>query len=292
MKRHEYLSEAIPSHRRTFWGLSGAARDLWEERSLLNLLVKRDIKARYKDSALGLLWSLFKPITQLLIFYVVVGKFLGAERSIANFPVFVFTGLTAWALVSEVITGSTTSILSNAGLVKKVYLPRELFPLASTGFAIFNFGIQFAVLIVFTLVTGAIPNLGAFFYVPVGFTILLFTSLGIGLFTSAASVYLRDIQHLVEVLLILFFWTIPIVYSYEFVSKALGPGILLEIYSWNPITIGIMAFQKGMWVDGTSASWPDDLGIRMIVSLAVSLIVLLLGQRIFSKLEGDFAQEL
>ena len=111
-------------------GTADSVRGVWRYRELLDLLVRRELKARYKDSALGFLWSLIRPLTQLLIYYIAIGKFLGAERSIPDFAIYIFTGLTAWALFSEIITTGTGSIVANGGLVKKIYLPREVFPLS------------------------------------------------------------------------------------------------------------------------------------------------------------------
>ena len=107
--------------------------DVTDQREMLDLLVRRDLKAQYKDSALGFLWSLARPLMQLAIYFVVLGQFLGAARGIPDFAVYIFTGLTAMGLFTEIAVGGTGSILANAGLVKKVYVPREVFPLASLG---------------------------------------------------------------------------------------------------------------------------------------------------------------
>ena len=120
-------------------GTADSVRGVWRYRELLDLLVRRELKSRYKDSALGFLWSLIRPLTQLLVYYIAIGKFLGAERSIPDFAIYIFTGLTAWGLFSEIISAGTGSIVANGGLVKKIYLPREVFPLSVIGSAFFNF---------------------------------------------------------------------------------------------------------------------------------------------------------
>ena len=139
----ELISAAPP--RGAIRGTIFSVKAIVAHRELLGLLVRREIKARYKDSMLGLLWSLLRPLTMLLIYYIAIGKFLGAERSIPEFAIFIFTGLTAWGLFSEIISLSTNSIVSNAGLIKKVYVPREIFPLSTVGSAGFNFLTQFAI---------------------------------------------------------------------------------------------------------------------------------------------------
>lgn len=265
---------------------------LKEQRELVGLLVQREIKSRYKDSALGVVWSLFRPLVQLLIFYIAVGKFLGAERSIPEFAIFVFAGLTAWGLFYEVLQGATGSIVANAGLIKKVYLPREIFPLAATGSALFNFGVQFAVLLAATVVLGRAPLSWEFFYAPLAALLLLSFAFAVGLLFSAINVYFRDMQHLVEVLLLVLFWASPIVYSYEFVHKFLQGNWLEQIYLANPITIGVMGFQRGMWIAGTEQMWPSDITARMLILTVVSVALVWLSQRIFARLEGNFAQEI
>src|SRR5690606_5295180 len=109
-------------------------------------------------------WSLIRPIVTLIIYYVAIGQFLGAARSIPDFAIFVFTGLTLWGLYYEIITVSTGSILSNAGLIKKVYLPREIFPLAAAGSAFVNFFVQLAILLLATFVFGSPVNIAAIGY--------------------------------------------------------------------------------------------------------------------------------
>ena len=262
------------------------------QRELVGLLVQREIKSRYKDSALGVVWSLFRPLVQLMIFYIAVGKFLGAERSIPEFAIFVFAGLTAWGLFYEVLQGATGSIVSNAGLIKKVYLPREIFPLAATGSALFNFGVQFVVLLAATVVLGRAPLTLEFFYAPLAAVLLLAFAFAIGLLFSAVNVYFRDMQHLVEVLLLVLFWASPIVYSYEFVHKLLQGNWLEQIYLANPITIGVMGFQRGMWIAGTDQMWPPDLTLRMVLLTFLSIALVWVSQRIFARLEGNFAQEI
>lgn len=262
------------------------------QRELVGLLVQREIKSRYKDSALGVVWSLFRPLVQLMIFYIAVGKFLGAERSIPEFAIFVFAGLTAWGLFYEVLQGATGSIVSNAGLIKKVYLPREIFPLAATGSALFNFGVQFVVLLAATVILGRAPLTLEFFYAPLAAVLLLAFAFAIGLLFSAVNVYFRDMQHLVEVLLLVLFWASPIVYSYEFVHKLLQGNWLEQIYLANPITIGVMGFQRGMWIAGTDQMWPADLTLRMVLLTFLSIALVWVSQRIFARLEGNFAQEI
>jgi ABC-2 type transport system permease protein len=259
---------------------------------VLRLLARREIKARYKDSALGLVWSLFRPLTQLLIYYVVIGEFLGAARSIPEFAIFVFSGIAAYSLFSEIVSTATSSIVGNSGLVKKIYIPRELFPLASVLSALFNFAIQLGVLVIAIFALRQWPQLQTLYLLPLGFLLLLTFALGLGLLLSALNVQFRDVQHLVEVMVLVLFWASPIVYSYKFVVDALGGSWLEQLYLANPITLGIMAFQRALWSAGADEPWPADLELRIVIALAVSLLLVVVSQRVFARLEGNFAQEL
>ncbi|AAT88483.1 sugar ABC transporter [Leifsonia xyli subsp. xyli] len=281
-------------------GTQHSLSDVWAHRELLGLLVKRELKARYKDSSLGVVWSLFRPLAQLLIYYFAIGQVLGAARATPDFAIFVFIGLTMWGLFSEIVTGSTTSILANAGLVKKVYLPREIFPLSAIGGALFNFLVQLVVLTIAIVLLSTVPfgwNL-SLLLAPLAVVTLVVFATAIGLLLSAVNVYLRDTQHLIEIAVIILFWASPIVYSYTYVHKLLQGGWLEQLYLANPVTVAIISMQKAFWAAGSvsegalSQVWPPNLGIRLLVTLLVSIVLLWLSQRTFSRLQGNFAQEL
>jgi ABC-2 type transport system permease protein len=275
----------------TLAGIALSLADIWRRRELLGMLTRRELKARYKDSALGFLWSLARPLTQLLIYYVVVGQFLGAARSIDNFAIYVFAGLTIYTLFSEIVTSGTGSILANAGLVKKVYLPREVFPLATIGSSLFNFVIQLAILVVASLLAGTI-RLDMSLLFAVGSVALIIIYAGaLALVLSAGNVYLRDIQYLVEVVLLLLMWASPIVYSIEQVSTVLPPWAL-EIFIDNPITLAVLGFHMTFWSASDLGISAADLAVRMAIAGLIGLVLLFLSQRVFARLQGDFAQEL
>lgn len=274
-------------------GTVESVRDIWAHRELLGLLTRREITARYKDSTLGFFWSLMRPLTMLLVYWLAVGQFLGAARSIPAFAIYIFTGLTAWNLFGEIVASGTGSIVANAGLVKKVYLPREVFPLSSIGSALFNFAIQLVVLIGATLVAGTPPSWAALAYFPVAFALVLVLGTALALVLAAVNVYLRDVQYLVEIILMVLFWASPIVYSWGQVGHALSKyGLLTQIYLANPITLAAIGFQRAFWVAGTGMPVPTHMELRLWIALAVSLVLLWVCQRIFTRLQGNFAQEL
>jgi ABC-2 type transport system permease protein len=279
-----------------FTGTAQSVKEIWDRRELLGLLVRRELKARYKNSSLGLVWSLMRPLSQLLIYYFAVGQIIGLARAVPDFAIFVFVGLTAWTLFSEIVSNSTTSIISNQGLVKKVYLPREIFPLASVGSALFGFLVQFIVLLAAVVVLGRFPMTWDILYAAGAFVMLVTFATALGVLLAGLTVYARDLEHLVEVVLAVLFWASPIVYSYSFVRNAIGGSTLEQIYLANPITIGVLGFQRGLWIAGSdpanSVTWPPDMALRMAAIFVLSVIFLWFSQRIFSRLQGNFAQEL
>lgn len=273
-------------------GTVASLRDIVAQRELLGLLVSRELRARYKNSSLGFVWSLVRPIAQLVIYFVVIGQFLGAARNIPQFAIYVFCGLAIWSLFNEILSGSTGSIVANSGLIKKVYLPREIFPLSAVGAALVNFGIQLVVLVAGTIIAGNPPLTRSLLYAPAGVVLILVFATAAGLLLAAQNVYLRDIQHLLEVVMLVLFWASPIVYSYEYVHEYLHGNWLEQLYLSNPVTLAVLAFQRGFWVAGADKPFPAGMPLRLAVATAISLVLLWVCQRAFSRLQGNFAQEL
>lgn len=274
-----------------FRGTLASLRDLWAYRQLLSLLVRRELKVRYKDSALGFVWSLLRPLALLLVYYLAIGQFLGAERAIPDFAVYVFTGLTIWSLFAEIVASGTGSIVGNAGLVKKVYLPREVFPLSVVGSALFNTLIQLALLCVATAALGRFPTGSGWLYLVPALLLVVVWGTALGILLAALNVYLRDIQYLVEIGLLIGFWLTPVVYSWELLSDRLSPQ-LEALYLLNPVSVAVLSLQRTFWVAGQDKPVPEGLPLHIAVMLLVGLLLLWLSQRVFARLEGNFAQEL
>jgi ABC-2 type transport system permease protein len=272
-------------------------RDIAGQRELLDLLVKRELKARYKDSVLGFFWSLAKPLAMLLVYYVAIGKFLGAEQvpgkpgGIPSFAIFVFTGLTAWQLFSDIVVSGTGSVVANGGLIKKVYLPREVFPLSVVGAALFNFAIQLTVLIAATILTGNFPTGDRWWYFVLALAVVIVFSTALALLLAAINVYLRDVQYLIEIMIMILLWASPIIYAWKFVDGAID-GWLQQLYLANPMTQVVLGFQKTFWVAGDGQLYPDNLLGHLWVTLGVSVALLWAAQRAFARLQANFAQEL
>ncbi|MDR2974176.1 MAG: ABC transporter permease [Propionibacteriaceae bacterium] len=285
----------------TVWsGMAASVADIVAHRHLLKLLTKREIRAKYKDSALGLVWSMIRPIIMLLIYWLVLGQFLGAAKGITGFAVYVYTGLCLWGLFQEIVSVGTVSILANNGIVKKVKLPREVFPLASVGSALFNFAIQFIILLIFILVSGGfsatIPAVN-WLYLPLSIFVVLVWGVAFALILSAANVYLRDIQYLVEVVLMIGVWATPILYSWKMVVEwtsshgTLGT-LFQQVYLANPITVAVLSLQQVMWRFSDTVIYPEHFLARLLIALGVGLIALFIAEYVFDRLQRNFAQEM
>jgi ABC-2 type transport system permease protein len=281
-------------------GLGGGFRDLRQSSFLLKLLVRKELKVRYRGSVLGLLWSYVKPAVQFLVFYVALGVFLGLERSarnpdgLSNYAVYLFSGIVLINFFSEALGNSARSIVNNGNLIKKIYLPRELFPVASVWVSAVHFFPQLVVLVIGCVVAGWHPDAFQLLAAVGGFAIVGFLATGLGLLFGAANVYFRDSENLVDMLLMVATWASPVMYSWTMVESKLGPGFF-ALYQANPITVGVELFHYAFWyptTDGSAAMPPNLFSLWLPVGMIISLVVLALGQLTFRRLEGRFAQEL
>jgi len=282
-----------------FWGGFGrAAREVYDYHELLINLVRKELKVKYKDSVLGFLWSLLRPMFLLGVYYIAIGKFLGTTFQL--FPVFLFSGLVAWSLFTDVLGGCTGTVVGNAGLIKKVYFPRELLPLSVMGAALVNFVMQMVVLVAAVLLFNGTLHGQQPWLLPLAFVALVLFSMACGVGLAAANVYFRDIEHLIEIVLLLWFWLTPIVYGVGSVLHRLGlhGGLhwLATLYMANPMANVVIGFQLatyGSYNDGTTQqTFQGNITLRLLVLIAASSVLLWLAQRYFARAQGNFAQEL
>ncbi|WP_346959698.1 ABC transporter permease [uncultured Arthrobacter sp.] len=281
-------------------GLGRGLADVARSRFLLKLLVRKELKIRYRGSVLGLLWSYVKPGVQFIVFYIALGVFLGLERSprnpegLTNYAVYLFSGIVLINFFTEALGNAARSIVYNGNLIKKIYLPRELFPVASVWVSAVHFFPQLVVLVTACLFTGWKPDLFQLLSAVGGFAIVALLAAGLGLLFGAANVYFRDSENLVDMLLMVATWASPVMYAWSMVEAKLGAAAF-AVYQANPITVGVELFHYAFWyptTDGSSPMPPDLLGLWFPVGLVVSVLVLALGQFTFRRLEGRFAQEL
>jgi ABC-2 type transport system permease protein len=288
-------------------GFGGGLRDVLRSRYLLRLLVAKELKVRYRGSVLGLLWSYVKPGVQFVVFWFALGIFLGMNRNTENYPIYLFSGIVLINYFNEALGNAARSIVSNGGLIKKIYLPRELFPVASVWVSAVHFVPQMLVLLIACFIGGWSPGPVQIAAAIAGFGIVTMLAVGLGLFFGAANVYFRDSENFVDMLLMIATWASPVLYSWTMVRDGLfdafgtGTGELLHtIYQINPLTIAVELFHFAFWMPTTSsprtdpllAVPPNLLDVWTPIGLGIALMVILAGQFTFRRLEGRFAQEL
>ena len=272
--------------------VSGRVRDLLRYRELLVNLVRKELRVKYKNSVLGFVWSMLNPALYLVIFWIVFTKFL--PGNIPQFPIYLLSGLLAWNLWSGSLGGSVASLIGNSNLVTKVYFPREILPLANIGANLMNFGFQFVVLLLALVAFRFSVGPEALILVPYALAVELVLLVGVCLIVSVLNVYFRDVQHLLELVLLAWFWMTPIVYPVNVIQNK--QPWLFRIYLLNPMTTIVLAFQRGIYgfeegvsVGGAPVSW---YLLRLSAVAIGALIVVAIGWAIFRRLESRLAEEL
>jgi ABC-2 type transport system permease protein len=268
--------------------------DVARHRFLLRLIVRKELRVRYRGSVLGLFWSYVKPAVQFAVYFLALGVFLRLNQMLEDFAVYLFSGLVVLNFFGEAFGNAARSIVRNAPLVKKIYLPRELFPVATTYVAAIHLLPQVVVLFAGALISGWRPSAAALLSALLGFAVVAVLVTGMGLLLSALNVYFRDFENIVDLLLLVVVWLSPVLYPWSFVRDAIGSGWLMQLYLANPLTVAVQLFQRAFWAPAASGSDQliPDLYTRGVVALVLGLLVLGLGQLAFSRLEGRFAQEL
>jgi ABC-2 type transport system permease protein len=274
--------------------------DVFRSRYLLNLLVQKELKIRYRGSVLGILWSYVKPGMQFVVFYIALGVFLGLEQSptnksgMPNYAIYMFSGIALINFFTEALGNAARSVVGNSGLIQKIYLPRQLFPVASVWVSAVHFFPQVLILAFVCLINGWRPTLPQLAVAVAAFIMVGILATGLGLFFAAVNVYFRDAENFVDMLLLVATWASPVLYSWEMVSNKLG-STWFTLYQLNPLTVAVESFHLAFWYPTTKetvAVIPNLLSVWVPVGLAISVVVLFLGQTVFRRLEGRFAQEL
>ena len=287
-------------------GRSRGFLDVIKWHYLLRLLVRTGVTTRYRNSILGWTWSYVRPAAQFLIFWAVMGGFLNLDRGIPNYAVYLFSGIVVINLFSEAYKNATTSVVGNAPLIRKIYLPRQLFAVSAVIVAFIHFLPQVALLLIVAAFMGWFTHvtfLGVLAIFAAVALIMLF-ALGLGLLFGAMNVRFRDAENIVELLLLLATWASPVLYHWTQVRDAFkNLPWLVEIYLLNPITQAVELFHYAFWLPVTDVStadpptvgetpFPPDLAMNTLWAFLIALAVFFIGQVVFRRLEGRFAQDL
>ena len=272
-------------------GLWGNFRRIFIYRELLFNLTRTELRLRYKNSVLGFLWSLLNPLLFLVVFSVVFQEFLRTQ--IPQFAIFLLSGLLVWNFISAGLGAGTGSIIGNASIVQKVWFPREVLPLASVGAALVHFFLQIIVLAAALLFFHHEPNWQALALLPFALlTVVLFVTAG-ALSLSALNVYYRDVQHLLEVTLLAWFWLTPVVYNHSLVASRLGDNDWIAFL--NPATSIVLLFQRAL--HNTPPGYIPDVSLwyyfrNVSIIFVVSFVFLALSFRLFRRLDGQLAERI
>jgi ABC-2 type transport system permease protein len=263
----------------------------WRYRELLRNLVRKELKVKYKNSVLGFVWTMLNPTLYLVVFSLVFQELLRVQ--VPYFAIFFLSGLLAWNLFAAALGGATASIVGNASLVSKVWFPREILPFAAVGASLMHFAFQATVLLSALLIFGRAPDWGMLPLVPIALVVLLLFAAGLGVLLAALNVYLRDVQHLLELALTAWFWLSAIVYPFKTIDERLGQHAWMALM--NPVIPVVITFQKAIYnpVDDTVPMLGFGWYLRnLAVTGGASLLLLLVALYVFGRLEDNFAEEI
>ena len=252
-------------------------KKIYNYRELLKTNVKKEIRGRYKNSILGVIWSFLNPLLQLVVYSIVFGAlFNGGE----NYYIYICVALIPWTYFTTTITQSAFTIIGNADIIKKVYFPREILPISIVTSGLVNFLISCIIIFIFLIFTGIGFSKYIIFF-PLYVLIEYILILGFVFILSSVTVYLRDLEHIIGVIIQALFYATPIVYSMNMIPKAFA-----WVFQINPMAYVIQGFRDTLYYQ----TMPDLHGL-FVISI-FSLILLVIGYKIFDKLQKNFAEEL
>jgi ABC-2 type transport system permease protein len=289
--------------------------EVFRKRYLLRLIVRREIQARYAGTGFGLAWSYINPLTRFLTFYVVFGLLLGRGMGLENFAIHLFAGMVLVNYFTETVTAGTRSLLSNRGVIGKMALPREMFPVSSMLVSLWHTFPMIVILVVACLVTGWhgdgplwVPDAVGMGAALLGFLLIMAFGTAFGLMFSCINVIFRDFQRIVQTFINMVPFSVPMMYPY-WITFERFPSFWHQVYLLNPVAEAVMLIQRGFWyptcepvcavqpdpATGTlvpAPEFPDDLYARGFIMLAVGLVLLVVGQWVFARLEKTVPERL
>ena len=253
-------------------------KNLYNYREFLKTSIKKEFRGKYKKSFLGVLWSFLNPLFQLLI-YALVFPFI-LKNNVENYTVFLIVALFPWNFFNLSIIQSAACIVTNGGIIKKVYFPREILPIATSTSNLINFLIS-SILVFLALFISGIGLTKAVVVLPLIILIQYILQICLSFILSAITVYVRDVEYLINVLMMLAFYLSPIVYSADMI-----PSKYLPLFKLNPM-FHIIKYYRDILYYGKI----PEMG-SVLLLLLVCIIILVVGYLIFRKLEKRFAEEL
>ncbi len=252
-------------------------RELWDYRELLYFLTWRDIKVRYKQTALGAAWAVIQPFFMMVVFSLFFGKLAGIPSDGIPYPVFAFCGLLPWQLFAHALTESSNSLVGNQNLITKVYFPRLVVPIAAVLGGVVDFAIAFVILLAMMLYFGIVPG-WPIVTLPLFIVLAITTALAVGLWLSALNVKYRDVRYTMNFLVQFWLFATPVAYP-----SSLIPEQWRWAYGLNPMAGVVEGFRWAL------LGKTDPPGALLAVSIAVVILLLIGGLYYFRKMEQEFA---
>lgn len=254
-------------------------RELWDFRDLLVILGVRDIKLRYRQTALGVIWVVLQPVLAAAIFALIFGKVAGLYTDGMPPFLFAFAGLIGWTAFSGTLNKAGTCLVGNAHLVSKVYFPRVTLPLSNALSTLVDFGVGLIVMSVLLIAYRVVPG-WQIILLPVWLAVLLVLAMGIALFVSALSVSYRDVQYVVPVVLQLLLYASPIAYS---VRDPRIAGKIELLYDWNPLAALMGAIRSSLLGTPMPEAW------QLAYATGIAVLLFITGAFAFRRMERRFA---
>jgi lipopolysaccharide transport system permease protein len=252
-------------------------REVWAYRELLYFFVWRDVKIRYKQTAIGVLWVVLQPVLTMLVFTLFFGRLAKLPSQGLPYPVFYFAALVPWTYFAYALLMTTNVVVDNQRLITKVYFPRLILPISSVLSGLVDFAIGFVVLAIFTVSYGIRPTFAAL-WLPALLALAVLTALGVGLWLSALNALYRDVRYVIPFVIQFWMFASPVAYP-----ASLVPSRWRWLYGLNPMTGVIEGFRWAL----TGQGRPPDL---VILASAVMVLVMLFGGLIyFNKMESIIA---
>jgi ABC-2 type transport system permease protein len=291
---------------------SAGLLDVLKRRYLLKLLVQKEVQSRYQGSLLGVLWSYVQPLVRFCMYFFVIGLVFGLHKSVPNFAIHMFAALAGVHFFTETFSSGTRSIVRNKAIVRKMPMPREMFPVASVIVSAINSFPQLLILFIGAVAVGWHPEWQGIAAGLLGFAVLTVLGTALALLFSAMNVFFKDFQNIVATFQLFTHWIVPMIYPFaKLATSSLGGTWFYYLYMSNPLTVGVLLIQRCFWVptlppcpsrytclpngDPSQLGYPDMphhlFGLGFVM-LAVSLVILVMCQRAFSRLEGKFAERL
>ena len=251
--------------------------ELWDQRELVYFLAWRDIKVRYKQTALGASWAILQPIFGMAVFSIFFGKLGRIPSDGLPYPLWSFAGLVPWTFFSQALTQSANSLVLSQNLLRKVYFPRLAIPIATVLSAAVDFALAFVVLLAMMAFYGVFPTTRAILVIPLA-VLAFVAALGAGLWLAALSVRYRDVRYVVPVLVQFWLFATPIAYP-----SSLLPGNWRVLYAFNPMTGVVEGFRWALLGAHTTP------GAMLAVSTVTAIVMLIGGAYYFRSMERTFA---